>query len=133
MQFTGKHFLKLLDFSPAEIDRLLHLAAELKAEKKAGTMHDCLRGKNIALIFEKTSTRTRCIGKIWRTDMDIIAKISEELGIKRHQTCLLYTSTCDRCDCQRGECDGGSGDRKGKTVGETKTAHEDHACDDQIA
>ena len=60
MSFKGKSFLKLLDFTPAEITELLDLAADLKAKKKAGIAHDVLRGKNIALIFEKTSTRTRC-------------------------------------------------------------------------
>ena len=54
------HFLKLLDYSPAEIVALLDLAAELKAAKKAGTEVPRLAGKNIALIFEKASTRTRC-------------------------------------------------------------------------
>ena len=60
MNLKGKSFLKLLDFSPAEIEGLIDLAAELKAKKKAGIAHDVCRGKNIALIFEKTSTRTRC-------------------------------------------------------------------------
>jgi len=69
MQFSGKHFLKLLDFTPAEIDHLLNLAAELKAEKKAGKIHECLRGKNIALIFEKTSTRTRCSFEVAAHDL----------------------------------------------------------------
>ena len=55
----GKSFLKLLDLSPEEITRLLDLAADLKAKKKAGIPHACCTGKNIALIFEKTSTRTR--------------------------------------------------------------------------
>ncbi len=55
-----RHFLKLLDFTPAEIDHLLALAAELKQAKKSGTERQRLQGKNIALIFEKTSTRTRC-------------------------------------------------------------------------
>ena len=54
------HFLKLLDFTPAEIEHFLDVAAKLKAEKKAGVPHQVLQGKNIALIFEKTSTRTRC-------------------------------------------------------------------------
>ncbi|MFK0571931.1 ornithine carbamoyltransferase [Endozoicomonas sp.] len=54
------HFLKLLDFSPWEISHLLERAAELKAAKRAGTEEQFLRGKNIALIFEKASTRTRC-------------------------------------------------------------------------
>ena len=62
MQHTlyRKNFLKLLDFQPAEIEYLLDLAAELKWAKKSGTEEPILTGKNIALIFEKTSTRTRC-------------------------------------------------------------------------
>jgi len=60
MNMKGKSFLKLLDFTPSEINDLINLAADLKAKKKAGIPHDELRGKNIALIFEKTSTRTRC-------------------------------------------------------------------------
>ena len=59
MDLVGHDFLTLLDFTPAEIGGLLELAAELKAKKKAGIPHDTLRGKNVALIFEKTSTRTR--------------------------------------------------------------------------
>jgi ornithine carbamoyltransferase len=57
---SQKHFLKLLDYTPAEIQTLLDLAARLKTEKKNGAEQPCLTGKNIALIFEKTSTRTRC-------------------------------------------------------------------------
>ena len=60
MNLKNKHFLKLLDFTPDEISGLLDLAAELKAKKKAGIPHRLCEGKNIALIFEKTSTRTRC-------------------------------------------------------------------------
>jgi ornithine carbamoyltransferase len=56
----NRHFLKLLDFKPSEIDYLLKLAAELKKAKKIGTEVPVLKGKNIALIFEKASTRTRC-------------------------------------------------------------------------
>jgi ornithine carbamoyltransferase len=56
----NRNFLKELDFTPAEWHFLLGLAAELKAAKQAGTERPRLRGKNIALIFEKTSTRTRC-------------------------------------------------------------------------
>ena len=56
----GKDFLKLLDFTPEEIGKLIDLAQELKAKKKNGEAHDYCKGKNIALIFEKTSTRTRC-------------------------------------------------------------------------
>lgn len=57
---TNKHFLKLLDYTPAEIMSLLQLSAQLKSEKRNGVEQQRLTGKNIALIFEKTSTRTRC-------------------------------------------------------------------------
>ncbi len=62
MPFNLRHrsFLKLLDFTPQEIRFLLDLAIDLKKAKYAGTEQQCLKGKNIALIFEKTSTRTRC-------------------------------------------------------------------------
>lgn len=59
MNLKGRDFLTLLDFTPEEIEYLLDLSAELKAKKKSGILHDELRGKNVALIFEKTSTRTR--------------------------------------------------------------------------
>jgi ornithine carbamoyltransferase len=60
VDLRGRHFLKLLDFSREEIHHLLDLAAELKAQKKAGIEVERLRQKEICLIFEKTSTRTRC-------------------------------------------------------------------------
>lgn len=60
MQLTGRNFLKLLDFTPNEIRYLLDLAHQLKKDKKEGAEKQTLKGKNIALIFEKTSTRTRC-------------------------------------------------------------------------
>ena len=64
-----KDFLKLLDFTPEEIAYLLELAAELKAKKKAGVPHALCAGKNIALIFEKTSTRTRCAFEVAGHDL----------------------------------------------------------------
>lgn len=69
MDFKGKDFLKLLDFSPAEITALLDLAAELKAKKKAGIPHKLCEGKSVALIFEKTSTRTRCSFEVAAYDL----------------------------------------------------------------
>ena len=69
MDFKGRSFLKLLDYTPEEIGALIDLAAELKAKKKAGIPHDTLRGKNIALIFEKTSTRTRCAFEVAAADL----------------------------------------------------------------
>ncbi len=68
MNLNNRHFLKLLDFSPAEIHYLLDLSAELKAAKKAGSEVQRLKGKNIALIFEKTSTRTRCAFEVAAMD-----------------------------------------------------------------
>jgi len=69
MSLKGKNFLKLLDFTPAEIQEFLDLAAELKAKKKAGIPHRMHEGKNIALIFEKTSTRTRCSFEVAAADL----------------------------------------------------------------
>ena len=65
----NRHFLKLLDFTPAEIEYLLDLAADLKARKKAGIPHRLCEGKSIALIFEKTSTRTRCAFEVAAADL----------------------------------------------------------------
>lgn len=69
MNLKGRDFLTLLDYTPQEIGALLALAAELKAKKKAGIAHDTLRGKNVALIFEKTSTRTRCAFEVAAHDL----------------------------------------------------------------
>ena len=65
----GRDFLKLLDFTPEEIGKLIDLASELKAKKKAGIPHRLCEGKNIALIFEKTSTRTRCSFEVAAFDL----------------------------------------------------------------
>ena len=69
MNLQGRNFLKLLDFTPEEIGCFLDRAAELKAEKKAGMPHRHHEGKNIALIFEKTSTRTRCAFEVAARDL----------------------------------------------------------------
>ena len=69
MNLQGKDFLKLLDYAPEEIAYLLSLAAELKAKKKAGIPHRLHEGKNVALIFEKTSTRTRCAFEVAAHDL----------------------------------------------------------------
>ena len=69
MNLKGKNFLKLLDFTPAEIEGLIDLAAALKQKKKAGVPHKLHEGKNIALIFEKTSTRTRCAFEVAARDL----------------------------------------------------------------
>ena len=69
MNLKGRHFLTLKDYTPEEILYLLDLAADLKAKKKAGELHEYYRGKNIALIFEKTSTRTRCSFEVAAHDL----------------------------------------------------------------
>ena len=68
-EFKNRHFLKLLDFTPDEISALLALSAHLKAQKKAGIPHRLCEGKSIALLFEKTSTRTRCAFEVAAADL----------------------------------------------------------------
>ncbi len=86
MNRTGKSFLKLLDLSPEEIGGLLDLAADLKHKKKAGVPHRLCEGKNIALIFEKTSTRTRCAFEVAAADLGIhpvfVDSKSSQIGYK---------------------------------------------------
>ena len=69
MNLKGRSFLKLLDFTPEEIQGLIDMAYELKKQKKMGTPHRMHKGKSIALIFEKTSTRTRCAFEVAAADL----------------------------------------------------------------
>lgn len=71
MNLKGRSFLKLLDFTPEEIEYLLDMAADLKEKKKKGIPVDSFRGKNVALIFEKTSTRTRCSFEVAAHDLGL--------------------------------------------------------------
>lgn len=71
MNLQGRNFLKLLDFEPEEINYLIDLAAELKEKKKNGIPHRIHEGKSIALIFEKSSTRTRCAFEVAANDLGI--------------------------------------------------------------
>lgn len=68
-ELKGKSFLKLLDFTPSQLETLLHLSARLKELKKAGLSHRWCEGKNIVLLFEKTSTRTRCAFEVAGHDL----------------------------------------------------------------
>ena len=81
-----QHFLKLLDFSPAEIGAFLDTAADFKAKKKAGIPHRYLEGKNLALIFEKTSTRTRCAFEVAARDLGMgttyLGPVGSQIGVK---------------------------------------------------
>ena len=72
-KLTNRSFLKLLDFTPEEIIYLLDLAAELKEKKKKGILHELCKGKNVALVFEKTSTRTRCAFEVAAYDLGMHA------------------------------------------------------------
>lgn len=82
----NRNFLKLLDYTPAEIRYLLDLARNLKADKKAGKEEQHLKGKNIALIFEKTSTRTRCAFEVAAHDqgahVTYLGPTGSQIGIK---------------------------------------------------
>ena len=80
MNFKGKSFLKLLDFTPEEIGAMIDRAAELKAQKKAGIPHRHHEGKNIALIFEKTSTRTRCAFEVAAHDLGMSVTYLDPTG-----------------------------------------------------
>ncbi len=80
MDLKGRDFLKLLDFTPEEIGYLLDLAAELKEKKKNGIPMDTLRGRNVALIFEKTSTRTRCSFEVAAHDLGMGTTYLEPTG-----------------------------------------------------
>lgn len=86
INLKNRNFLKLLDYTPAEIQYLIDLAIELKAAKKAGREKQTLVGKNIALIFEKTSTRTRCAFEVGAFDQarrsPISAQAARRLAIK---------------------------------------------------
>lgn len=81
-----KHFLKLLDFTSAEIQGFLDTAIKLKASKKAEMPHKVLEGKNVALIFEKTSTRTRCAFEVAAQDLGMgctyLGPTGSQIGVK---------------------------------------------------
>ena len=68
VNLKGRHFLTLMDFTPEEIRYMLDLAHDLKAKKRAGFVGDTLKGKNVVLLFEKTSTRTRCAFEVAALD-----------------------------------------------------------------
>lgn len=80
LNIKGKDFLKLLDFSAEQIEELIDLAAALKTKKKAGIEHKLCQGKNIALIFEKTSTRTRCAFEVAAYDLGMSVTYLDPTG-----------------------------------------------------
>ena len=86
VDLRGRHFLKLLDFTPEELACLLDLSAKLKEAKRSGTEERALTGKNIALIFEKGSTRTRCAFEVAALDQGAhavyLGPTGTQIGIK---------------------------------------------------
>ncbi len=86
IDLKGRDFLKLSDFTPEEILGLIDFAQELKAKKKAGIPHRLCEGKNVALIFEKTSTRTRCAFEVAAADLGMsstyLGPTGSQMGIK---------------------------------------------------
>lgn len=80
INLRGRSFLKLLDFTPAEIRYLIDLAKDLKNLKRAGIAHDKLKGKNIVLLFEKTSTRTRCSFEVAGHDLGMGVTYLDSVG-----------------------------------------------------
>ena len=80
MNLKGRSFLKILDFTPEEITYMLDVAADLKEKKKKGVPVDFCRGKNVALIFEKTSTRTRCSFEVAANDLGMGATYLDPAG-----------------------------------------------------
>ena len=76
----GRDFLKLLDFTSEDIEHLLDVAATLKKMKKAGVPHRYLEGKNIVLLFEKTSTRTRCSFEVGAYDLGMNVTYLDSAG-----------------------------------------------------
>ena len=107
MDLKGRNFLTLKDFTPEEITYLLDLSAELKEKKKKGIPVDKYRGMNVALIFEKTSTRTRCSFEVAAHDMGMGttyldpsgSQIGKKESIKIQQEfseeCLMESSIVD--------------------------------------
>ena len=104
MQLKGRNFLKLMDYTPEEITYLIDLSQELKEKKKKGIRHDELTGKNIALIFEKTSTRTRCSFEVAAHDLGMhvtyLDPSGSQIGKKESiaacsAECLTESSTVD--------------------------------------
>ena len=88
ISLKNRSFLKLLDFTPEEISYLLDLAAELKVKKEKGIPHRLCEGKNIALIFEKTSTRTRCSFEVAAADLGMhsvyLDSAGSQIGKREH-------------------------------------------------
>ena len=102
MNLKGRNFLKLKDFTPEEILYMIDLSADLKAKKKQGIRHDSLVGKNIALIFEKTSTRTRCSFEVAAHDLGMhvtyLDPSGSQIGHRRRACGICRCAGLERTD-----------------------------------
>ena len=97
MDLKGRHFLTLKDFTPEEIIYLLDLAAELKEKKKKGILVDHHRGKNVALIFEKDSTRTRSSFEIAAHDLGMGTTYIGTMGSGRKRASKIRQEYLEEC------------------------------------
>ena len=93
-ELKGRDFLKLLDFTNEEVQGLVDLAAELKAQKKAGIPHEVCKGKHVALIFEKTSTRTRCSFEVAAADLGMHSTYLDPTGSQARRRASLTRPGC---------------------------------------
>ena len=96
MNLQGRDLLKLLDYTPEEISYLIDLAAELKAKKKAGIPHRLHEGKNVALIFEKTSTRTRCAFEVAAMDLGMGVTYLDPVGSPPYKDGCVVIVLCNK-------------------------------------
>ena len=101
MDLKGRDFLTLKDFTPEEITYMIDLAADLKAKKKAGELHEYYRGKNIALIFEKTSTRTRCSFEVAAHDLGMGSTYLDPTGSQSERRRALQIRPVCWEECMR--------------------------------
>ena len=97
MNLKGRHFLTLKDYTPEEIQYLVDFSAYLKDKKKKGILVDELKGKNVALIFEKTSTRTRCSFEVAAHDLGIPTLTRQALRLERKKALLIQQEFSDVC------------------------------------
>ena len=94
MDLKGRSFLKLLDFTPEEIIYLVDLAQDLKEKRKKGIRGNSLKDKNIALIFEKPSTRTRCSFTIGAQEEGALATYLAGSELQLGENCSIFTCSC---------------------------------------
>ena len=105
MDLKGRNFLTLKDFTPEEITYMLDLAADLKDKKKKGIPVDKYRGMNVALIFEKTSTRTRCAFEVAAHDMGMGTTYLDPTGLERKKVSQIQQEFSEECSTESSTVD----------------------------